>query len=314
MALANFKPSMNNSAQPEMPSYPSSPTVRTRRANNMWTTIRNGFSWPNMQNRVKVTDPENAAERDIRTFFETDLGLSVHRIPTSAARTPDFLVDGDPPGYILEVKGRFDDKESRARFNSGGIVSGSESIGWAPWTADTLRNARHQFASFDPQHQRIWIPCFVVRRSFAVEAVFDQVIGTLYGVRQVAYPSETGGATEGRNCLYVVPGAFERWPEIDGAIVSSGNAITLCVNEFSDRVSVVEDSGLCRFFAKLGGPISPHRLESTQGFWSVDYRTIDRSDERAVGLHLAEKYRVSRVFVLDIKSHYASSIVTDASL
>jgi len=267
-----------------------------------------------MQSRVRVTDPENAAEREIRTFFETDLGLLVHRIPASAARTPDFLVDGDPPGYILEVKGRFDDKESRARLDRGQIVTGSESIGWAPWTADTLRNARHQFASFDPQHQRIWIPCFAIRRSFAVEAVFEQVIGTLYGVRQVAYAGETENATEGRSCLYVVPGAFERWPEIDGAIVSSGNAITFCVNEFSERLSVVEDSGLCRFFANVGGPISPRRLESTKGFWSVDYRTIDRSDERAVGLHLAEKYHVSRVFILNIKSHYASRIVPNASL
>jgi len=267
-----------------------------------------------MQNRVKVTDPKNAVERDIRTFFETDLGLSVHRIPTSATRTPDFLVDGDPPGYVLEVKGRFDDKESSARFKRGEIVSGSESIGWAPWTADTLRDARHQFASFDPQHQRIWIPCFAIRRSFAVEAVFDQVIGTLYGVRQVAYAGETENPTEGRSCLHVVPGAFERWPEIDGAIVSSGNAITLCVNEFSERVSVVEDSGLCRFFAKLGGPISPRRLESTKGFWSVDCQSVDRSDERAVRLHLAEKYRVSRVFILNINSHYASCIVPDASV
>ena len=95
-----------------------------------------------MQSRVRVTDRRERGRKEITDVLRDDLELLVHRIPASAARTPDFLVDGDPPGYIIEVKGRFDDKESRARLDRGQIVTGSESIGWAPWTADTLLKRR----------------------------------------------------------------------------------------------------------------------------------------------------------------------------
>jgi hypothetical protein len=139
-----------------------------------------------------VTHNENAEEQEIRTFFECELGLAVTRVPTSAARSADFLVDGDGPGYVLEIKGRFDDKESRTALEAGQVVFGAESLGWAAWTANTLRSSRHQFTSSDPTHNRLWVPCFVVRRSFATEAVFDQVIGTLYGVRQVGSVANSG--------------------------------------------------------------------------------------------------------------------------
>ena len=252
---------------------------------------------------------ETAEEVEVRAFFETDLGLVVTRIPESSVPTPDFLIDGDGPGYLVEVKGRFDDRKSKAAFAAGKFASGAESLGWAPWTSNTVRNARNQLVSWDPAHERLWVLCFVIRRSHAIEAVFNQVIGSLYGVRQVAYWDGDEGRALGRECLHAVPGSFERWPDIDSAVISSGGAVTLCVNEFSPRLAESQSSRLFGFFAERGGPIRASDLEKTKGFWAVGDLTIDRSDQRAIENHLARKYAVNRVVLLDIQSHYASAIV-----
>ena len=258
-----------------------------------------------------ITDDQDP-EMEIRAFFEHDLELTVTRIPVSVLRSADFLVDGDGAGYVLEVKARSDDKESIAALRAGEVVAGAESLGWARWASDGVRSAGQQFASSNPPHDRLWILCFVVKRSFATDAVFDQIIGTLYDVRQVAYSdSDEGSTTSGRNCLHVVPGAFERWPEIDAAIVAGSGAITLCANECGDRLAQLYSSCLYNFFAERGGPITPSDLELTKGFWSVSDRSLDRSDQSAVERYLAEKYKTSRVFILDIKGHYASAVVPD---
>ena len=243
------------------------------------------------------SNAENLEEQEIRAFFEDEMRLTITRIPASATQSADFLVDGDGAGYILEVKTRSDDKASKTALATGDVVFGAESLGWARWASDMLRSSKQQLTSSDPVHLRLWVLCFVVKRSSAADAVFDQIVGTLYGVRQVAYSdSDEDDMATGRDCLHVVPGAFERWPEIDAAIVSAGAAITLCINECSPRLGKLKSSRLWSFFAERGGPITPSDLELTKGFWSVSDRRLDRSDSSAVERYLAEKYKTSRVF------------------
>jgi hypothetical protein len=256
-----------------------------------------------------VAESENIEERKVRSFFENELRLTVHRVPESTKQTPDFQIEGDSPAYLVEVKGRCDDADSRTALADGEIVSGEESLGWAAWTSNVARGARHQLASGDPSHEHLWVLCVVIIRSFATEAVFEQVIGTLYGVRQVAYWGETEGMMCGRECLHVVPGAFERWPEIDGAMVMVGSLVTFCANEFSDRYEILRLSRLWKFFAERGGPITPTDLELNRGFWSVEDRTITRSDERTVEQYLAGKYGVERTYIHNVKCHHAASLI-----
>ena len=53
---------------------------------------------------------EAIEEQEARRFFEEGLGLTVTRVPSAKPKTPDFLIDGEQPGYVLEVKFRFDDE------------------------------------------------------------------------------------------------------------------------------------------------------------------------------------------------------------
>ena len=252
---------------------------------------------------------ESSEEKEARSFFENVLGLTVVRVPSAVAKTPDFLVDGEVPGYVLEIKSRFDDESFARELARGYTEVRSQSLGYARWAADNARNAMHQFASGDPLGSRFWVLWFAVKRLSATEAIFSQVIGTLYGVRQVAYWDEATETAHGRECLFVVPGVFERWPQIDAAIVTRGDAITLCVNEFTDRALAFQSSLLSQAFIRRGGPVRPSDLEANRGFWSIADRTIDRSSEEAIRRYLSDRYNVKNVYVLDVKVHSASATV-----
>jgi hypothetical protein len=251
---------------------------------------------------------ESTQEKEARRFFEEELALTVTRVPHSTLKTSDYLVDGETPGYVLEVKTRLDDESFLKELECGDTDVRSRSLGHARWTADRARDASKQLLSVDPAHERFWILWFAVECLSSTETMFKQVIGTLYGVRQVTYWDEATKTTHGRECLFVVPGVFERWPQIDGAIVTMGNAIkTLCVNEFSDKAELFQSSLLYRTFAQRGGLETPSDLELNRGVLSIADRTIDRSDEEIVRYYLSRRYNLKNVNILDIKDYSASS-------
>ena len=252
---------------------------------------------------------ESPEEKEARHFFEEGLGLIVTHVPSAASKTPDFLVDGEKPGYVLEVKSRFDDKSFLKELGRGATAVRSRALGHDRWAEDNARRARKQLMHSDPVHERFWVLWFAVECLSSTDAMFDQVIGTLYGVRQVAYWDEASQTTHGRECLFVVPGVFERWPDIDGAIVTVGESITLCINEFSDKAERFQSSLLYQSFAQRGGPVRPSDLEENHGFLSIADRTIDRTSEEAVRYYLSQRYNLKQVHILNIKAHSASVVV-----
>jgi hypothetical protein len=221
---------------------------------------------------------ESLEEQEARRFFEEGLGLMVTRLPNATSKIPDFLIDGEKPGYVLEVKSRFDDEGFRKELERGSTVVRTRAIGHDRWTADNARSARKQLMRGDPTHERFWVLWFAVECLSSTKAMFVQVIGSLYGVRQVAYWDEASQTTQGRECLFVVPGVFERWPDIDGAIVTVGSGITLCANEFSDKAECFQSS-----------------------------RLYHRTNEEAVRYYLSQRYDLKKVHILNIKAHSASS-------
>jgi len=257
---------------------------------------------------TEATD-ESLEEQEARRFFEEGLGLIVTRVPGAKPKTPDFLIDGEQPGYVLEVKSRFDDESFCKELERGSTAVRSRALGHDRWAVDQARSARKQLMGSDPTRERFWVLWFAVECLSSTEAMFDQVIGTLYGVRQVAYWDEASQTMHGRECLFVVPGVFERWPDIDGAIVTVGESITLCVNEFSDKAKRFQLSRLYQSFAQRGGPVKPSDLEAKCGFLSIADRTIDRVNEEAVGQYLSQRYGLKQVYILNIKAHSVSVVV-----
>lgn len=97
---------------------------------------------------------ESVEDREARRFFEEGLGLTVTRVPTAKAQTPDFLIDGEQPGYVLEIKSRFDDESFSKELERGYTAVRSRSLGHDRWTVDQARGARKQLMSSDPARGR----------------------------------------------------------------------------------------------------------------------------------------------------------------
>lgn len=251
---------------------------------------------------------ESPQEKEARRFFEEGLHLIVSRIPSATLKTPDFFVDGETPGYIVEVKSRFDDKDFLKELKLGATAVRRRALGHARWTEDNARSGRKQMLTGDLGRKRFWVLWIAIECLSSTEAMFDQVIGTLYGVRQVAYWDEATQQNHGRECLFAVPGVFERWPEIDCAIVTVGDAITLCANEFSEKAVLFQSSKLHLSFAQRGGPVSPSDLEANRGFLSIADRTIDRRNENVVRDYLSQRYCLKGVHILNIEA-YSTSVV-----
>jgi len=66
---------------------------------------------------------ESESEREARQLFER-IGLSPRKVPTTNERTADFTVDGDGPGYLVEVKGRNPPDEMMVQLGPGEAARG----------------------------------------------------------------------------------------------------------------------------------------------------------------------------------------------
>src|ERR1700680_4507885 len=95
---------------------------------------------------------EQEAERFLRA-----LDLEVRPVPTSTSQTPDFIVDGDARGYVVEVKARADSKDWTRAMKSGRAAHQKRSMGYSHWTKDVARKAVEQARSVDIQHLRWWV-------------------------------------------------------------------------------------------------------------------------------------------------------------
>src|SRR4030042_5507407 len=97
-------------------------------------------------------DSESPEELEAREFFERGLHLNVSRVPGGDKETPDFLVDRDPPDYVVEVKTRFDDKDYLSELESGKVAVRDRLMGHDRWASDNARKALKQFQQVDNSH------------------------------------------------------------------------------------------------------------------------------------------------------------------
>ncbi len=79
---------------------------------------------------------EQEAERIL-----TELGLQVCRVPTASSKTPDFIVDGDARGYLVEVKAREDSEKWTREMESGQVALQHRSMGYGLRAEDVASKA-----------------------------------------------------------------------------------------------------------------------------------------------------------------------------
>jgi hypothetical protein len=243
---------------------------------------------------------EQEAERVLK-----ELGLRVSRVPTSSSKTPDFAVEGDARGYLFEVKARQDSEAWTRAIKRGQVAFQKRSMGYGHWAEDVASDAAKQFRSVDAQHLRWWVLWLAIQCVASPDAMAREVIGTLFGVRQVVYHDHDSKAACSRDCLFAIPGVFERHPEIVACVVDIGNALCLCVNdEFSGDFNSFRESVL---FARIHPPTTATDLTQNRGYLRVDL-SVDREDDSALQAYLERVYGLEKPIMLDAKLHSASIV------
>lgn len=237
--------------------------------------------------------------------FMSELGLAVRRVPTSTTETPDFLVDGDARGYVLEVKAR-NDAEAWARdIELGRVAQQRRSMGHGRWADDVAHSATKQFLSADRQHLRWWVLWLAIKCEASAEAMREEAIGSLFGVRQVVHQGPLSVVMD--NCLFARPGVFERHPQIVASVVSSSAGFGFCVNdEFADDFLSFRESVLWSSFACIGPPTTASELARSRGFVRADLSAVDRTDDTALAAYLSRVYGLEHAIMLDMQVHSAT--------
>lgn len=256
----------------------------------------------------------DARDRAVVQALLEKMNLRVQALPEGDVRTPDFVVDGDERGYLVEIKTRFDDAHYNKALREENVALQSRSMGFSKWTDNVVHEAVHQFAEFDKDHSRWWVPWIMIRCKAARQAMFLQVLGSLFGVRQIVYTEGESTDAKGRDCLFVLPGVFERHPQVDGVVVSAGGARYLSVNCFAEDPGGFKESRLGRAFADINAMYTRQNLTENQGFFEVDCASVDRRSEDSIRAHLASKYDLTSVIVCDMKQHEAVTWIPDSAV
>lgn len=247
-------------------------------------------------------------EREAKEFLEA-VNLQVQPVPTSTSRSPEFIVDGDARGHVVEVKARKDSETWMRAMKRGRVAYEERSLGHSRWAEDVARTAISQFRSVDQQHSRWWVLWLAIRCQASTDAMFEEAIGSLFGVRQVVYhdpDSESQAAM--RNCLFAKPGVFERHPEIVASVVDSGTGLGFCVNdEFAGDFNSFRESVLWSSFARIHHPTTANDLTERHGFLRADL-SVNRKDDAAVQAALERVYGLERALILDMQVHSASTV------
>lgn len=235
----------------------------------------------------------------------SNAGLEVNIVPTSKKETPEFIIDSDGCGYVVEVKTRRDAKEWEKSLSEKGEAFESRSISFGRWALDVARKALKQLKTVDPKHERWWVLWFSIECKASTESMFQQAIGTLFGVRQVL----DFGTRKMWDCLYAQPGVFERYREIVAVVATDGNKISLYVNEMADDYKTFSHSILHKTFERFGPPNSVTELIKGRNYFLVDPEIVDRKDDVALSNYLGKKYNLTAPIFLDMKEHTASVIL-----
>jgi hypothetical protein len=247
-------------------------------------------------------------EQEAERFLKA-LGLEVCPVPTSTSKTPEFIVGGDARGYVLEVKARDDSEEWTRAMKSGRAAHQKRSMGYSRWAEDVAHNAVKQFHSVDAQHLRWWVLWLAIKCDASADAMVEEAIGSLFGVRQVVYHYPHSQEQPMRNCLFARCGVFERHPEIVASVVDSGSGFCFCVNdEFARDFGSFRESVLWSSFARIHPPMTATDLTESRGFFRAEL-SVNRRDDSALAVSLERTYGLEKAIMLDMQVH-STSIAT----
>ena len=234
-------------------------------------------------------------------FFTMNLGLNVEVIQRTSEKSADAFVNGESPGYAVELKARCNRENFVSELATGRPLLVVEEADHDRWVIKQARDALKQLESNDPQHGRIWVLWIDTTGRTETGLGFEQVLGTVFGVEKYI-----DGDFKGFRCLLSQPSLFELLPKLDLIVVRDGDErMALCVNEATERHEIVSLSDLFKYFTNHGGVCTVSSLQGS-GFLAIDPSCVDRKSESSVQGYLEAVYKLRNARKCDFRTYISS--------
>lgn len=234
-------------------------------------------------------------------FFTTKLELTVEVIPRTNEKTADAFVNGESPGYAVELKARCNRENFASDLTKGDPFGVIEKPDFDGWVIKQARDALKQLASNDPLHSRIWVMWIDTTGRTETGLGFEQVVGTVFGIQKCM-----DWQFKGYECIQAHYSLFEQFPKLDIIVVRDAG-MALCVDEESVRFGVISSSKLFKHFASLGDVFTVSSLQQQQhGYLAIDPNVVDRTLESSVQEYFEKAYNLRGVQMCDIRSYVYS--------
>jgi hypothetical protein len=246
----------------------------------------------------------------IMDFFQ-EHDFKVSEIPVQQGKkTPDLLVEKDEVVFVIEIKEKDDDSARIVRENEGLakglIVSRSESINRTNSVSGIVSNAVEQLAKYQAPPKSLKL-VWLHASGCDPELKMMQFHGSIYGIVDII-DMDSG---KSRKCYYFGFNDFFRYSEIlDGAILTAGSSLQVCVNDLSPRASELRKSPLVTMFSR--GVLDPAELEK-QGVAYIADCDLDRRDTTQLLTYLQNKYQKRWLMDLNFTQHTAALAVNKVS-
>lgn len=232
---------------------------------------------------------ENEAAILIRDYLKSKR-FNVERIPEKPLKRADYRVTDGNDVYIIEVKGRIQDKKYRKDLLSGKVACRQASLGRTNPVTKQIRIAAQQLKS-TPADSRAFRVIALVAAGDDPDAQFIQFQSTLYGTVDLLVP-QLDGSIDPVPCFYFTFNEFFKFPFLDSALILvPGGRRVVCLNPFSPRANEFRNTRLWHLHETEGNIRDPEQLEKRREAFIADCK-LKRRDESSLLDFIRCKYEL----------------------
>ncbi len=232
------------------------------------------------------------------------LGLKAEKIPESDEKSPDFIVKTDSKKVLIELKTKYDSPEFVEKRDTALDLDGEfEHVGVLRRTntiSGLITEAYKQLKQRKTKYGTDECYVFLLGTEPYANDKYYQFYYTVYGVKFLMPLQLRRTAPTPRDCFFYEYNDFYRYRDvIDGAVISNGRLIKLCLNPFSAAYDGRANNEFVNAFKTH--VVDPYALEEADQVFVVD-SDIDRSDTNAIDHYLMKKYDLEKVTAANFPS------------
>lgn len=233
--------------------------------------------------------------------------------PTPTEKRADLRAFWHNEEYVIEAKSREERKdwlEFVQKVRPGAGTSISRQV--TPWSAisSTVEEACEQLLATPAQQEAfriMWMVALHDDDRFVIKCVEKR----LFGEVKVVVVKSGHDIPQIKRCFFYAPSDFQRFPDLDAAVLSTRKGGNLCVNTFSPRVEALRSGRLYKLFASHRAVIDPEKLEATGKAFIIDKDYCYKPSAQGRWSYLKERYGVSTSVMLENQFNGLLSIPRD---